>query len=303
MNLISLLSQILGDYKQFGNGEHYFSCPFCHHQKRKFAVNLLKNVFHCWHCGAKGRSLITLFKRLDVSPSQMKELRSLLSDDQVRNYVESADEVTSLHLPPGYKPLWIPTKSLHYKHALRYLTNRGIKGYDIIRYQMGYTIDGPYANRIIIPSYDKDNKLNYFIARSFYEDGMKYKNPPVSKNVVMFENQINWKMPVVLCEGVFDAIAIRRNAIPLLGKFVPKKLLKELVKNKVKDVYVVLDDDALTDAREIERTLNAYEMNVKLVNLDKKDPSELGFKDTWECIERGSATTFKDYIGGRLQNI
>ncbi len=85
----------------------------------------------------------------------MKELRSLLSDDQVRNYVESADEVTSLYLPPGYKPLWIPTKSLHYKHALRYLTNRGIKGYDIIRYQMGYTIDGPYANRIIIPSYDK----------------------------------------------------------------------------------------------------------------------------------------------------
>ncbi len=73
--------------------------------------------------------------------------------------------------------------------------------------------------------------------------------------------------------------------------------MKELVKNKVKDVYVVLDDDALTDAREIERTLNAYEMNVKLVNLDKKDPSELGFKDTWECIERGSATTFKDEKG------
>ena len=110
-------------------------------------------------------------------------------------------------------------------------------------------------------------------------------------------------MPLVLCEGVFDAIAIRRNAVPLLGKFVPKKLLKSMVKNKVKDVYVVLDDDAVNDAREIERTLNTYEMNVKLVNLDKKDPSELGFKDTWECISRGSATTFKDYIGGRLQNI
>ena len=60
-------------------------------------------------------------------------------------------------------------------------------------------------------------------------------------------------MPLVLCEGVFDAIAIRRNAVPLLGKFVPRKLLKMMIKNKVKEVYVALDDDAITEAREIER--------------------------------------------------
>jgi hypothetical protein len=302
MNLISLLSQILGDYKQFGNGEHYFQCPFCHNHKKKFAINTVKTVFHCWHCGAKGRSLITLFKRLDVSPSQLKELRALLPDEQIRNYVEE-ETTTDLHLPPGYKPLWVSSKNIHYLNALKYLKNRGIAGYDIIRYQMGYAMDGPYANRIIVPSYDANNKLNYFIARSFYDSGIKYKNPPVSKNVVMFENQINWKMPLVLCEGVFDAIAIRRNAIPILGKFVPKKLLKTMIKHQVKDVYVALDEDALTEAREIENSLSNYGMNVKLVNLDKKDPSELGFKDTWECINQAERSTFKDYIGGRLQNI
>jgi DNA primase len=279
MNLISLLSQILGDYKEFGKGEVYFACPFCHNHKRKFAVNVLKNAFHCWHCGARGRSLITLFKKLDVSPSQLKELRSLLSDDQINNYIEE-DTNTELYLPPGFKPLWTPSK-----------------------YQMGYTMDGPYASRIIIPSYDSNNKLNYFLARSFYESGLKYKNPPVSKNVIVFENQINWKMPLVLCEGVFDAIAIRRNAIPLLGKFVPRKLLKMMIKNKVKEVFVALDDDAITEAREIEQNLSQYGIDVKLVNLDKKDPSELGFKDTWECISNASRSTFKDYIGGRLQNI
>jgi DNA primase len=302
MNLISLLSQILGDYKQFGNGEHYFQCPFCHNHKKKFAINTVKTVFHCWHCGAKGRSLITLFKRLDVSPSQLKELRTLLPDEQIRNYVEE-ETTTDLHLPPGYKPLWVSSKNIHYLNALKYLKNRGIAGYDIIRYQMGYAMDGPYANRIIVPSYDANNKLNYFIARSFYDSGIKYKNPPVSKNVVMFENQINWKMPLVLCEGVFDAVAIRRNAIPILGKFVPKKLLKTMIKHQVKDVYVALDEDALTEAREIENSLSNYGMNVKLVNLDKKDPSELGFKDTWECINQAERSTFKDYIGGRLQNI
>jgi DNA primase len=302
MNLISLLSQILGDYKEFGKGEVYFSCPFCHNHKRKFAVNVIKNAFHCWHCGARGRSLITLFKKLDVSPSQLKELRSLLSDDQINNYIEE-DTNTDLYLPPGFKPLWVPNKNIHYLNAIKYLKNRGITGYDIIRYQMGYTMDGPYANRIIIPSYDSNNKLNYFLARSFYESGLKYKNPPVSKNVIVFENQINWKMPLVLCEGVFDAIAIRRNAVPLLGKFVPRKLLKAMIKNQVKEVYVALDDDAITEAREIEQSLSQYGIDVKLVNLDKKDPSELGFKDTWECISNASRSTFKDYIGGRLQNI
>ena len=302
MNLISLLSQILGDYKEFGKGEVYFACPFCHNHKRKFAVNVLKNAFHCWHCGARGRSLITLFKKLDVSPSQLKELRSLLSDDQINNYIEEETN-TELYLPPGFKPLWIPSKSIHYINAIKYLKNRGITGYDIIRYQMGYTMDGPYASRIIIPSYDSNNKLNYFLARSFYESGLKYKNPPVSKNVIVFENQINWKMPLVLCEGVFDAIAIRRNAVPLLGKFVPRKLLKMMIKNQVKEVFVALDDDAITEAREIEQNLSQYGIDVKLVNLDKKDPSELGFKDTWECISNASRSTFKDYIGGRLQNI
>lgn len=302
MNLTSLLSQILGDCKEYGKGEVYYTCPFCRNHKKKFAVNVLKNAFHCWHCGEGGRSLIILFKRLDVSPSQMKELRSLLSDDQIRNYVE-VEVNTDLYLPSGYKPLWVPSKNIHYLNALRYLKNRGIAGYDVIRYQMGYAMDGPYANRIIIPSYDANNKLNYFLARSFYETSLKYKNPPVSKNVIVFENQINWKMPLVLCEGVFDAIAIRRNAIPLLGKFVPKTLLKAMIENQVNDVYIALDDDAITEAREIEQELSTHGMNVKLVNLDKKDPSELGFNDTWNCINQAERSTFKDYIGGRLQNI
>lgn len=296
------MSQILGDYKEHGKGEHYFTCPFCHNAKKKFAVNILKNAFHCWHCGAKGRSLITLFKRLDVSPSQLKELRSLLSDEQIRNYVEEETD-TTLHLPPGYKPLWVPNQNIHYLNALKYVKNRGITGNDIIRYQMGYTMVGPYAGRIIVPSFDQNDKLNYFIARSFYESGLKYKNPPVSKNVIMFENQINWKLPIVLVEGAFDAIAVRRNAIPLLGKFVPRKLLKAMIQHRVKDVYIALDDDAIVDAREIERMLGTYDMNVKLVNLDKKDPSELGFEDTWECINQAERSTFKEYIGGRLQNI
>ena len=91
---------------------------------------------------------------------------------------------------------------------------------------MGYCDAGSYANRIIIPSYDEKDELNYFIARSYYESSLPYKNPPISKNTVIFENMIDWSEPLVLCEGAFDAIAIKRNAVPILGKFIPDELWK-----------------------------------------------------------------------------
>ena len=161
MNLISLLSQILGDYKEMGKGEHYFHCPFCHHHHKKFAVNIIKNKWKCWICGARGNNLIGLFKKLDVSPTQIKELKKYLSDDDIKIYRENPDEVVSLQLPYEYKPLWKPVNTYEYKHAVNYLKKRGISGYDIIRYRMGYCETGHYGGRIIVPSYDITGKLNY----------------------------------------------------------------------------------------------------------------------------------------------
>lgn len=302
MNLISLLSHVLGDAKQLGANEFYFPCPFCHHRSHKFTVNVEKTVYHCWHCAEKGR-VVSLFKRINASQSQKNELYKLLSQS-IPVHTKETDGERVLTLPDGFKPLWRPEETINYRRALSYLKNRGISGYDILRYQMGYVTEGDYANRIIIPSYDSTNTLNYFVARDLSsESRIKYKNPPTSKNVVMFENQINWKLPVVLCEGVFDAITIRRNVIPLLGKFVSNKLLAMMIVNEVKEVYVVLDNDAELDALGIEQELTAHGMNVRFVNLNGKDPSELGFEETWRCIESGQYTGFENYIHKRLQSI
>ena len=56
---------------------------------------------------------------------------------------------------------------------------------------------------------------------------------------------INWNVPIVLCEGAFDAISIKRNAIPLFGKNISKKLMQKLVTSEVKKVYLALDKDAI----------------------------------------------------------
>ena len=64
----------------------------------------------------------------------------------------------------------------------------------------------------------------------------------ISKNVTIFENQINWKEPITLTEGVFDD-GKKKFFIPLLGKFIPKTLMDSIYKNGVKKISILLDKD------------------------------------------------------------
>ena len=102
---------------------------------------------------------------------------------------------------------------------------------------------------IIIPSYDASGNLNYFTGRTFEKDPyVKYRNSEVSRDIIPFELFINWDSPLVLCEGPFDAIAIKRNAIPLLGKNIQTSLMKKIVKSTVEKIYIALDTDAMKQA-------------------------------------------------------
>lgn len=299
MTILSLLQQILGPSKQFSNGEHYFLCPFCHHPKKKFAVNLNNLRWQCWHCGSKGGHILWLLKKLNISKDVIRQFRELLGETDFKQFKETPSDA-KLYLPSEYRPLWRTQKTYPYLHAVSYLKARGIRSDDVLRYRIGYCETGAYANRIIVPSYDRDNQLNFFTARSFYEDGMKYKNPPVTKNIVCFENQINWQEPIILCEGMFDAITLRRNAVPLLGKTIPKKLEQALLDHQVKEVVIFLDLDAQIDAMKLEKRISQYGINTKLVLTEQKDASEMGFESAWNAVQHAQPTDFKQFITKRL---
>ena len=164
--------------------------------------------------------------------------------------------------------------------------SRGVTDDDIIKYNIGYCDFGRYQNMVIIPSYDKDGTLNYFTGRSFEQDPfIKYRNPECSRDIIPFELFINWDSPLVLCEGPFDAIAIKRNAIPLLGKNIQSNLLKRIVQSTVKKIYIALDTDAIKQAlKHCEYLLNQGK-EVYLVELDGKDPSDLGFSYFTKLIQ------------------
>ena len=299
--LVKLLEKVLYPSYEMKGGEHAFHCPFCNHHKKKLQVNFETQKWHCWVCNQGGHKIGILLRKINAPKNIISEVLKILGD--YKGVKNEKDEKTKydVSLPQCYQPLWKKSDDPLYKNAIHYLRQRGIGSVDILRYSIGYCTSNGYSNRIIIPSYDTNGKLNYFMARDMFpESKFKYKNPPMSKDTVGFEMFVNWNEPIVLVEGAFDAIAIRNNAIPLFGKFPSKTLVMRLVEKQVKKVYVALDEDAKKDAIKLSKFLMDYGISTYLLNMKDKDPSELGFKNFWKIVKNTKQSKFSDIIKGRL---
>tara|TARA_Y100000389_G_C17382862_1_gene475349 strand:- start:72 stop:1001 length:930 start_codon:yes stop_codon:yes gene_type:complete len=302
--LLGLVESVLGKGSSTSRGNYAFACPFCNHRKKKLEVNLVPtkknlNPWHCWVCDARGKTLSSLFKRKKVGKDKITSLHSILgTTEKYDNVVQHFD----IKLPEEYIPLHQISKSnILARHALTYLKNRGLSIYDIFSYQIGYCEKGRFANKIIIPTYNSDEELEYFIARSFLPDAHRKYDAPVSdKNIIGFENRINWDLPIVLCEGAFDAIAIKRNAIPLFGKNISKKLMKKIVTNSVKKVYLALDEDAIKSTCKISEQLLKAGKKLYVVELEGKDPSDMGFTLFTNKIQEAQPFTFSSLLNLKL---
>jgi DNA primase len=304
--LVNLVNTVLGAGKRTARGNQAYHCPFCNHHKPKLEVNFTENKkgynpFQCWVCGKKGKTIRSLFKALKVSPDKFVELGKLV---KTGSHVEDVIVENIIELPKEFIPLFPDDKTIKWKQAYYYLKSRGITNDDIIKYNIGYCTFGRYQNMIIIPSYDKDGTLNYFTGRSFEQDPfIKYRNPECSRDIIPFELFINWDSPLILCEGPFDAMAIKRNAIPLLGKNIQSNLLKRIVQSTVKKIYIALDTDAIKQAlKHCEYLLNQGK-EVYLVELDGKDPSDLGFSYFTKLIQNTEPISQYDLMEKKISLI
>ena len=302
MRIINLLSRVIGNTgrRLKKSNEYMFWSPFISHHKPKLQINVQTQKWHCWVSNQGGHNLFQLFKKLKASKEHFDELVELVGDKKYVKRNTNKEDKKIVRLPNEFKPLWLDGNSIIRKHAIVYLKNRGITLVDVIRYGMGYCEEGLYANRIIVPSYSSDGELNYFVGRDIYEGGMKYKNPPVSKDVIGLDLFINWNEPIVLCEGVFDAIAIRRNAIPLFGKTIPKSLMKKIYEKQVKQIYILLVSDAIMDSIKMTDSLMKNGIDVYYVNLSEEDPSDMGFKKVINLIKKTKQTSFSDLMRMKL---
>jgi transcription elongation factor Elf1 len=257
--LTGFLDKVLKQNGQLRTGQNLkYNCPFCNHHKRKLELCLdVPYYWNCWTCHTKGRGFFTLLKKLNAPQSWYSELEKIVGEQ--RGSVEKLDfdkplisfdgpvekDDPELELPVEFLSLTINDGSRSYRQALNYARRRKITGADIVKYNIGYCATGPYRDRLVFPSYDKENKLNFFSCRSYYDEGFKYMNSPFSKNIIGFENMVDFDYPIYLSEGALDAISLKRNAIPLFGKTLSRLLKTTIIESKCPEVNIVLDDDAL----------------------------------------------------------
>jgi DNA primase len=291
-----ILYETLGNYSDKGN-ELLYTCPSCDHHKRKFSVNLDKNVFKCWICDYRGRNIRRLVRRFG-SFTQLQKWDQITNRTDLERFAdlfmepERREDTPKLELPEEFISLCSNNLPATATYAMRYLQKRGVTYADIIKWKIGYCFSGEYRNRIVVPSFDEDGDVSYFIARSYSGDSYKYKNPKASKDITFNELYIDWNKDLVLVEGVFDAL-VAGNAVPILGSTLRKgsKLLREIVRNDTA-IYVALDPDAAAKERKVIKTLLEYD--VELYKIDVNGYEDVGSMPKEVFDERKKNASFID---------
>jgi DNA primase len=276
--IVDILEEFLGSYNTHSatTGQISFDCPVCSYEikgldkgdgKGNLEVNYIKNVYKCWSCGDTHNTHGSIYKLIKKygNPRLLKKYKILKPEDEFQQG------------PKFYKKIKLPKEFIkltnihpafkltpHYKQVMIYLKKRNITDDIIKKFNIGYCYDGEYSGRVIIPSYDVDDELNYFIARSYLSKSkLKYKNPEAQKEIIIFnENLINWEETIYLVEGAFDSLFLP-NSIPMLGKHLSKSLFDKLY-NEGKKIVIVLDGDAWDDAQRLYHNLNCGKLMGKI---------------------------------------
>jgi len=277
--VIELLTDILGDPKQHydSKGQISFDCPVCAMEKGldqdgkgNLEVNYFRGVYKCWACAETNGTQGPLGKLIEQFGN--KNQRKVYDLIRPKDQEKKERPKTYLRLPEGYTKFKDSNiRFIPHREAINYLYSRGITDEIIEKYDIGYTVSGDYAYRIIVPSYDLEDRLNYFVGRAWVPKKMKYKNPSVPKDEIIFnESRINWEENVYLCEGVFDAFFLP-NPIPMLGKILSNNLFEKLYERCQGEIHICLDGDAWEDALKLYHNLNGgkFYNKVKILKLPK----------------------------------
>jgi DNA primase len=285
--LVELLTDVLGSHHQHyeSKGQISFDCPVCAEEKGldqgdgkgNLEINYIRHVYKCWACGETHGTHGPLGKLFDgYATKSQKKVYNLIKPEELK---KEEKKKVRLRLPEGFttfkdsNPRFIP-----HIEAYKYLQSRGITDEIIEKYRIGYTATGDYAYRIVVPSYDTENQLNYFVARAWVPKKMKYKNPPVPKDEIIFgESAIDWKKDVYLCEGVFDSFFLP-NPIVMLGKKMSKLLFETLYLKAEGNIIICTDGDAFQDGFRLYHELNGGKLynKIKLIKLpNDKDVCDL----------------------------
>ena len=245
--------------------------------ERTFHVNLAKNLFHCFSCGAKGSGVLELVAALEkVSirqaalklqgwfiPGQGSERGSERSRKEKAPGAKAPPPAATKPMLSGSTEPTATTDSAainpaltfelrNIDHAHPYLRERAISEETARLFGVGYFPGkGSMSGRVVMPIRSAAGELVAYAGRSIDNSEPKYKLPAGFKKAAVLYNldaalKADRSRGVVLTEGFFDTIRIHDSGFPcvvaLMGCSLSPEQEKLLVDN-FDHVRVMLDGD------------------------------------------------------------
>jgi len=306
---ISILEAAFGKSKLAKAGTNIsVVCPVCKlnaknsSSKKKLSIDLGKGIYHCWVCESKGRN-IGQFVRKNTNASK-KTIAEIYEIFEFNGVKESKEEIV-LRLPDDFA-LLAESNSTKAKIAKKYLKERGLEYNDLLKYKIGISNEKDFINRVIFSSHDEDLKLNYYLSRTYDKaQKIKYRNCDHKRSEIIFnEYNVDWQKPVVLVEGIFDAIKAGDNAIPMLGSWIDEKhalFRKIVIENS--DVILCLDPDAQKKSLEVAKNLNSYGNEIKLSKHEGSDFGDMSKEEAQFYIKSAKLYEQTDRMTYLIQSI
>lgn len=286
-----LIVSIFGEGTTSGDGKDIaVFCPTCKKspkskKKRKLSISIETGIYHCWVCESKGKSLAKFIKHEIPNFKDLEKVREFFGTEIVDG--ETVEEEIKLSLPEDFR-LVVLDNNRTTRIIKKYLFNRGMTEEDLYRFKVGYSEDFGFENRAIFPSFDSDLNLNFYVTRTVDQKikFAKYRNCDASKKDIIFnEHLIDWKKPVIIVEGIFDAVKAGNNSIPILGSWIDMQhqVFKKLVQNQ-SDVFLGFDPDAKEKEIKVAKNLMSHGISVKLIQNSEKDLGDMSKEEVKNLI-------------------
>jgi len=290
---VRFIESCFGSGKLARNGKNFdVRCPICapkDHSKKKLAILIEDDRCHCWSCGYKAHTLAPLLKKYSTRDKLLEYVEKFMPAQEGPRrrclIIDVMEEKPKLALPKDFKLL--ATASLRDPDVLamrRYLMEpmprgRGLTERDLWYFKLGYSDDPRWKRRVIMPSFNGEGELNYFVGRAIDKFKQRYDNPDEDKLPIIFnELNIDWTRELVLCEGPFDLVKCPDNSVPLLGSDLNEEstLFNAIVAHNTPIVIALDDDMRYTKVPVLARKLVDYDVPVRIVRLPKDaDPGSL----------------------------
>lgn len=268
-------------HKKRNDNEYSVCCPFCLNRygktdlKYKMGINLIKNISHCFRCGA-----IVVFNQneiekklqfgnLDSIKNKIKQLGKPIIENKTaiinkKIILEDIGETPSLEKTPiGYK----------------YLISRGINDQQIKDLNILIGKSDEYKGYIIFPFYNDDGVVDFIIGRNYNNQSPRYLNSSKDKGDLLYKVGIK-ENKAILCEGIFSAISVNKytgiHSIAILGKQLSDKQLRKIHLN-YKTIYYSLDGDVPKNQK-MQIINQLISKNIKIINVNlpyDMDPDDL----------------------------